>query len=663
LFEEITMSKSTIRTILIITLLLACAVPMRAETVAPKSDEARLIAVLKSVDAPRKDKADACRLLAITGGKDSIAPLAALLGNEELSHNARYALEPNPDPAADEALREALGRVKGGPLVGVIGSIGVRRDAKAVGALAKLLNDSDPVVARAAARAMGKIGTIEAANALQAALPQASAGNRLDFCEGLFRCAESLAAHDQKEQAVAIYDELCKLDSPHQVRGGALRAAILTRDRGGPKLLRQYLRSQDYILFSAAVQAAQEMPGDRVTKALLDEMKNLPADNQILIIQTLGRRGDKAAVPALLDMARSGAKPVRIAALETVTELGDASAVPVFVQLLDDQDREMAQTAQGSLATIPGPEADAAVMTMFQNGSPEKQRVALDLMSRRRITSGIPALLQAARSGDAKTRPDAIKMIGDLGGAGQLPALLDLLDAAQNPPDLAAAEQAITTACTKDKNPQAQAQKLAGRLPQAKPAQQAVLLRVLSAVGGPDSLGAVRGLVSSGSDEVRSAAIRALGNWRTADAAPDLLALARKTTDPAEKTLFVRGYLNLAARGEMSVQQRLQMCQQATGVVQRDDEKRLLLGTLGKIDTPEAMNVILPYLDDASVRQEAGIAAVTIAERLLRGRGPWPQAAQLVAPLEKVVQATTNDQVAKRAKTLLEQAKTGSRSR
>ncbi len=292
--------------------------------------------------------------LAIIGGKDSIAPLAALLGDEELSHNARYALEPNPDPAVDEALRDALGKVKGGPLVGVIGSIGVRRDAKAVGALAKLLSDSDPVVARAAARAMGKIGTIEAANALQQALPGASAGNRLDFCEGLFRCAESLAAHDQKEQAVAIYDELSKLDSPHQVRGGALRAAILTRDRGGPKLLRQYLQSKDYILFSAAVQAAQEMPGDRVTKALLDEMKNLPADNQILIIQTLGRRGDKAAVPALLDVAKSGAKPVRIAALQTVTELADASAVPVVVQLLDDSDREIAQAAQDESRHVPG---------------------------------------------------------------------------------------------------------------------------------------------------------------------------------------------------------------------------------------------------------------------------------------------------------------------
>ena len=651
------MSKSRIHVALIVALLLALAVPTLAQTVASKGDEAKLIAVLKNADASRKDKVDACRQLAIIGGKDSIGPLAALLGDEELSHNARYALEPNPDPAVDEALRDALGKVKGGPLVGVIGSIGVRRDAKAVDALARPLSDSNPVVARAAARAIGKIGTLEAANALQQVLPNVSAANRLDFCEGLFRCAESLAAHDQKEQAVAIYDELCKLDSPHQVRGGALRAAILTRDRGGLKLLRQYLQSKDYIMFSAAVQAAQEIPGDRITKALLDEMKNLPADNQILIIQTLGRRGGKAAVPALLDVAKSGPKPVRIAALQTVTELADASAVPVLAQLLDDSDREIAQAAQGSLATFPGREADAAVTELFQSGGPDKQRMALDLMGRRRIKDSMPALLQAARSADPQTRSDAVKMIGDLGGADQLPALLELLDTAQSPQDLAAAEQAITAACTKAKDPQAQTEPLAGRLGQSKPAQQAVLLRVLAAVGGPNSLKAVRALVDSSNAEVRAAAIRALGNWRTADAAPDLLTLAQKTRDPSEKTLVVRGYLNLAARGEMSVEQRLQMCRQVAGVIQRDDEKRLLLGTLGKIDSPEAMNVILPYLSDAGVQQEAGLAAVTIAERLLRGRGPWPQAAQLVEPLEKVTQATKNEEVAKRAGTLLRKAK------
>ena len=118
---------------------LGLAGTLSAQTVPPadKDQEAKLIAVLKS-DAPLKDKADACRELSLIGTKESIAPLAALLGDEKLSHLARYGLEPIPDPAVDEALRNALGKLKGRPLIGVIGSLGVRRDTKAVGPLVRI---------------------------------------------------------------------------------------------------------------------------------------------------------------------------------------------------------------------------------------------------------------------------------------------------------------------------------------------------------------------------------------------------------------------------------------------------------------------------------------------------------------------------------------------
>jgi HEAT repeat protein len=293
---------------------------------------------------------------------------------------------------------------------------------------------------------------------------------------------------------------------------------------------------------------------------------------------------------------------------------------------------------------------------MFAGGNTDKQRTGLDLMGRRRMASGVPVLLKAAGNADSKVRPETIRMIGDLGGADQLPALLELLENVDRPQDLAAAEQAIATACTKAREPQVQADKLIGRLSQAKPAQQAALLRVLAAVGGPNSLKAVRAAIDSNNAEVRSAAIRALGSWRTADAAPDLLALAKATNDSTAKTLFLRSYLNLAVRGEMATEQRLQMCRQATGMIQRNEEKRLLLGTLSNIESPEAMGLILPYLSDAGMQQEAGMAAVTLAEKLLKGRGAAKVAAQLVEPLEKVAQATTNEEVAKRAKALLRQA-------
>ena len=186
--------------------------------------EQKLIAVLKS-DAPLKDKADACRELSLVGTKESVAPLAALLGDEKLSHLARYGLEPIPDPAVDEALRSALSKLKGRPLIGVIGSLGVRRDTKAVGPLAELLKDTDADVAQAAARSLGRIGGGPATEALEAALGSASAANQLAFSEGLFRCADHLVADGKTKEARGICEKLTRSDLPPQVRSSAARKA------------------------------------------------------------------------------------------------------------------------------------------------------------------------------------------------------------------------------------------------------------------------------------------------------------------------------------------------------------------------------------------------------------------------------------------------------
>jgi len=347
------MSKSKKNLALLIVLLLAGAAQSFGQTVPPATPEQvnKLIAVLKS-DAPHKDKVDACRQLAVIGTKDAIAPLAALLGDEKLSHMARYGLEPIPDPAVDDALRDALGKLKGRPLVGVIGSIGVRRDAKAVGPLRKMLSARDAEVARAAARALGSIGNRRATRALQRALPSAPAGNQLAFCEGLFRCAEALATKGQRKQAIEIYDLMRKVGVAHQVRGGALRGAILARGKDGLGLLREHLRSDDYILFSAAVQTSQEIPGGDVTKTLTSGLKGLPADNQILIIWALGKRADPAALPVLFAGAKGGEKSVRIAAIRALPQIGDASAVPVLKALLSDTDSEISQAARESLAAF-----------------------------------------------------------------------------------------------------------------------------------------------------------------------------------------------------------------------------------------------------------------------------------------------------------------------
>jgi len=652
------MSCSRMYFALVIALLLGVTVPLFGQTTQPAANERvdKLIAVLKS-DAQQKEKADACRELAIIGTKDAIAPLAALLSDEKLSHNARYALEPIPDPAVDEALRDALGKLKGRPLAGVIGSIGVRRDGKAVESLARLLADADADVSQAAARALGRIGNPPAAKALQDALPNAPAANQLAVCEGLFRCAEALSVSGQRDQAIAIYDQLLTVKGLHQVRTGALRGAILTRQKEGLPLLQKNLRSNDRILFAAAVQTSGELAGDEVTKTLIDALAGQSSDNQILIIQALGKRAQAGALPVLFGLAESGEKPVRVAAIRALPEIGNAASSRLLMKLLSDADREISQAAQESLAALPGQQVDEAVMGMLGSTKTDDRLTALELMGRRRMTAGVPGLLKATGDADVKVRTAAIRMVGELGGAGDLPAMLDVLMKLKESQDLTAAEEALIALAGKTDDPQTQTDKVTSLLATAQPVQKSAMLRVLGAIGGDKALQAVRAAVKDPDAQVRSAAIRALGAWRNADAAPDLLALAKSADNPNDKTLCLRGYLGLAARSDLPADQRLSMCKQAGELIQRDEEKKLLLSTLGRIDSLDAISLVMPYLDDQANRQEACMACLSIVEGMLKGPDGSKLAPKLVEPLEKVAQVAPNADLAQRTKGLLRQVK------
>jgi HEAT repeat protein len=637
--------------ILLIALLCIGTVRSFAQTVPAKQDEAKLIALLKSEDATLKEKIDACRGLSFIGTKNAIEPLAALLGDEKLSHMARYGLEPIPDPGVDEAFRTALDSLEGLPLVGVIGSVGVRRDAKAVPALTKLLKDTNPEVSRAAARALGSIGNTAAVAALQSRLGYGSAEDKLHICEGLFRCAEALAAEGQTQQAVAIYDRLRKLDGPHQVRGGALRGAILARGMDGVELLQEHLRSDDYILFSAACQTALEMPGEEVTQALTASVSQLPADNQILVIWTLGKRGDPAAIPTLTKLAKNGAKEVRIEAIKAFPQIGDGSAVPVLVDLLADADRQISQNAQDALAAMQGREAHEAIMTMLGSNDTERRLTAMELIGRRRMVTSIPELFKITRDSDPKVRQAAIRKIGEIGGPGEISPLLDVLMRVSESQDLSAVERALSAVCTKTDNPQANTSKLTALLNRATPARKGVLLQVLGVIGGSEALEAVRAAINDSNQQVRAAAIGSLSGWKTADAAPDLLKLAKTLPDQSGKTSALRGYISLVRDESLSTAEKLAMCKQAAGLIQRDQEKKLLLGVLGDVPSTEALSMAVAHIDDPATRLEACFAAVAICEKIV---GQHPN--EVKESLEKVLNATNNQSVTRRAKRVLQKA-------
>jgi HEAT repeat protein len=198
--------------------------------------ESRLLEILSS-DVSRAAKDFVCRKLMVIGTAAAVPALQALLTHAELSHMARYALEGIPGNESNQAFREAVTKVDGVRRAGILSSLGSRGDAEAVIALTGQLTHEDPVIARAAALALGRIRSSEAAKALASVQPT-DAQVKAATVDASLACAENLLASGKKQEALAIYKRLAGGEPAKHVRLAATRGMLACTSSGQSPTIR-----------------------------------------------------------------------------------------------------------------------------------------------------------------------------------------------------------------------------------------------------------------------------------------------------------------------------------------------------------------------------------------------------------------------------------------
>ncbi|MBI4603674.1 MAG: HEAT repeat domain-containing protein [Planctomycetes bacterium] len=638
-------------------LLLASAAALLASAqlfpqAAPAGDDpAKLIETLKSPDASLFQKAKACQRLAVVGTKEAVPVLAGLLSDDKLAHYARYGLEPLPDPSVDDALRDALGKLKGKLLAGAINSIGVRRDSKAVDALAKLAADRDSDVVGAAASSLGKIGTPEAAAVLRRALADTAGAARTVVAQSCLVCAEGLAARGQREEAVALYDAVRGAELPPHLPAAATRGSIVARGRAGVPLLLETLEEGDAASFAVALGLARELPGTEVTRALVSKLGGLPPARRALVIGALGGRGDPAAAAAVLEAAKDALAEVRLAAIHALPGLGDAAAVPVLLEAAAGGDADAAQGAQSALEGMRGKAVDDAVAAALEKAEGRLRIVAIELAGRRGVRSAVPALRKAADEADDAVRLAAVRSLGMTVGLEDASFLIARFVSPRAPQVAAAAEEALRAAAKRLADKDGLAAKLLEVLGAAPRETKVRVLSLLGAVGGSKALKAVAAVARDADEGLRGAATDVLGAWSSEDAAPELLGLVKGSKHGAERTRALRGFSRVVSGLRFPKEQRLALCKDALDAARDDEERKLLLGTLAAVPAMETFPLLIPYLSSASLKDDASAAVLTIAERIVR----YQQAA-VREPVKHALAATSREDLVRRAKRVLEQA-------
>lgn len=623
----------------------------------PDPGKTRQLLAVVQTSTDLAERARALQQLALVATPEAIPALAGLLDDAKLGQYARDGLEQMPDAAAGDALRAALGRSKGNALIGVVNSLGQRRDAGSVGALRRLATDSSTAVASAALLALGRIGTPDAVQELEAALKRGTPELRTAAAEGCLLAADRARAEGRVPAASRLYETVRGADVPVPLRVTATRGAILANGAAGVPMLVQHLRGDDLALRDMALRTARDLPEPGTTAALVAALDGLAPGLQVLLLGVLVDRGGDAVVSAMEARANTGPEEVRVAALSALGRSGRASSGSILlVAARTPGGGVVVDTAIASLARIPVPDTDAGVLAALGTADAALQARLIGVLGERKAAGATGELLRLAVSNDAAVAQAALRALGLITPPDRLPELIQLAVAMPDETRKTLADRAIVTTAMKVLEPERRADAVVRAFRTATdPAVKAALLRPLSAImrtmgGNHDVFFAVQAALKDPSPEVRAAAVRSLAEWPDAAPTTTLLALVKqKDLPPEQREVALRGAIRMAtevaAGRERSPLDATAALVEASAAVRTDEEKMMLVSALGNLRHPEALRLLQRYLEDSAVKSEAALAVVQVAPALLAAK----DSSGIKATLERIAANEKDEDVRRRA--------------
>lgn len=193
--------------------------------------------------------------------------------------------------------------------------------------------------------------------------------------------------------------------------------------------------------------------------------------------RALGRLGSREAVPDLIAALGDTSADVRVVAAAALWRLPDPAATAPLLERVKDPDRAVREWSALALGVIGDKRAVPELVRLLSDPERAVRLAAVRSLGRVGDAEGIDPVVSYVRNGkrDQEEKEEAVAAVASMKGDGRVPALLSLLEAAEN-----------------------------------DPAQQIRILTALGQVGGTQAMPALRKHATGGPAEVRAAANKAI---------------------------------------------------------------------------------------------------------------------------------------------------------
>ncbi len=616
--------------------------PIRQAVVASRTDEktradleARLITVLQG-DATDLAKDYACRQLVLVGSEASLPVLAASLPSERMSYMARFALEGIGCPAAKTTLRDMLGKTEGQRKVGVVISLGRLADAEAVPAIAALLAEEDKQLREVCLVALGRIGNVPAAEAIQAFAGKVPGDLQDVVVDAQLDAVESLCEQGEDKAAAAICESLMSAES-ERVRAAAFRGLIAAKPAESLAMIVAGLAAEEPWKRAVAADCVVGLDKPDEIQTIGAAIAGLPAAGKIAAFVSLKRRCHPAIREAALKALDQSDVEVRTAALAAMIRSATPEDVPTLAAIVTGtEDAQVRDAAFETLRLTPVDGVNQALVAWMDEAK-DLPPVVVQCALSRRSPDFVPALLKAAGASNAATRLEAFKALEIMASEKDAGPLVALLGKATPGEERDAAGRAVWLSCQKIADPAQRSAPLLAAMEKGDANAQCAILPTLARMGGPEALPAVRKAMESDNQAVRDAGYRALANWPDASVADELLEIAKTGDVESYRIWSLRAYARVVALpSERQPQKTFEMLEGAMKLATRKEDKELFVSRFEAVRVPDALKLLLSFVDDAKLKKAAVPAVFELAKGLSQSHPDQAAAAlKKIQPLTK----------------------------
>lgn len=609
-----------------------------------------MIQVKEDNDDIRYLKMLAAKRLSIYGTEKSVPVLVPMLAEVPMGMYARYALEPMPNKAVDEALREQTKTLKGQALVGVLTTIGVRRDAEAVPLLSPLLTNEDPEVVRTTYAAYGYIGTPECGEVLKTALGNFKPAFEKAICDAAMNCAEHLLQAGASDQALSLYDAVLQSQARAFLKEGAIYGRITAQKSDGVNDLVKYLHSDETGLFEAALQVVRLLPPGGtpdVCDTLIAELEKLPPAKRALLLEALAGRKDALSRAKVLPLALAVKEPevVRVSAMRALGTLDTPEAVPGLLLGLKDNDGTgpVSEAAFRALSFMENKDADEAIAKAMIASGKTLDVTFIRLAKERRTVGVVPALwaIMQDKNADTELRIEAINALGETATLKDLADMARLTRDAKNDNEKKSIIIALSAICSRMPQ-QASFDEILSIFSRGEtPEVQFAMIDLLKTIGGKAAVDKVTEIALGTNPALADKATQVLGEWDSPDTmdeiAASLLKVAKNSREERFRIRGIRGYIRLARQFSYPEDKRIAMIRTAFDTATRPVDKKLIFEIFARYPSPKMLEAAVEYAKEREFREDAFTAAVAVGKKL---QGRQPKAAEI---MRNIITASTNE--------------------